>query len=530
MGFRFCFGFAMLLTACGMDSFTPGQGDGGPGDDGGGGVTGGGEDGGSEAAAPPPGCDITKLPTDDACVIDDAVGIFVSSSLGTATGDGSRAHPMASFAGAITTAKAANKRVYACAETYVEQVQLAEGISVFGYFTCSAGWTVGATHAALKPTASPVATASNIAAATRVEAVDFIAPDFTGQSQSSIALIASGSGGLTIKNATIHAGTGGSGSAGTSGIQLTDSGSAKDGSASWEDGVCTAMYCFINLKLANPAGGTNACVGAPGYAGGAGGSGGTGGEYQALGSPFADWNAITNAAAGNPVTPTAQTAEGGGVGLAGSNGAAGANGSNGTSGGAIGVISVTGYTTSDGTGATDGAPGQGGGGSGGVALSNTDYNALSYVGDDGWGEPGPGGGAGGCPGLSGSSGKGGGASIAIVAAQSALTLDTVTIESSSGGAGGNAGAPSEPTVGGSGGVGAHHTYGGGVGGSGGLAGVSGNGGGGPSIAIAYQGTQPTMLASTATPGAGGSGVAVRTVNGQVIPASPKGVAQASYSF
>jgi hypothetical protein len=530
---RIGLGLVMLLAVgCSGDAFSAG--DAGDGNEAGNAppTGGGGDDAGVEGSTPPPppGCDVSKLPTDDVCVVNDAEGVFVSSSLGTATGDGTQAHPLVSLDAAVTLAKSAQKRVYACAETYAEQIHLQEGTSVFGYFTCTAGWVIGATHAAVKAPASPAAVASNIVAPTRVEAVDIVAPDSTSQAQSSIALIGSGSPGLTVTHSTIHAGTGGSGESGVDGIQLTDSGSAKNGANSWADGVCNGCSALTLLyDTREPAGGTNTCVGAPGYAGGPGGSGGTGGEYQANG--WGTWTTLLAVAVGNPTTPSTQTAEGGTYGIGGSAGAAGANGSNGTSGSTLGIISASGYATSDGTSATSGAPGQGGGGAGGYSLSSANnYPASSYPNYYGWGEPGAGGGAGGCPGLAATLGTGGGASIAVIAIQSPFTLDTDIIESSAGGAGGSAGAPSAPTSGGIGGKPAYYTGYGGNGGAGGNAGVSGNGGGGPSLGMAYQGTEPTLLASNITVGVGGVGVAQRAVNGETIPASPAGLSASTYAF
>ncbi len=535
---RIGLGLVMLLAAgCSGDAFSAG--DAGDNNDSGAPATGGGGgDASVEGSTPPPGCDVTKLPTDDVCVVNDAEGVFVSSSLGTATGDGTQAHPLASFDAALTLAKSSQKRVYACAETYAEQIHLQEGTSVFGYFNCTAGWVIGTTHALVKAPASPAAVASNIALPTRVEAVDIVAPDFTSQAQSSIALIASGSPGLTITRATIHAGTGGNGATGVDGIQLTDSGSAKNGSNTRADGagLNPGFEWLAGVYSAPPAAGTNACVGASGYDPGSGGSGGNGGVFESelWGMPLAwDWVVDGQAAtAGSPATPTTQTAQGGALGgYGGAAGAAGANGANGTPGASLGALSASGYVGSDGTAGTSGAVGQGGGGSGGNALTYLDYSPSSYQHDLGWGEAGPSGGAGGCPGLAGSGGQGGGASIAIIAIQSAFTFDTVVIESSTAGAGGSAGNGSQPTAGGTGGSPVLHTTGAGPGGAGGLSGVSGNGGGGPSIGIAYQGTQPQMLAATLTPGAGGSGVAARTgTDGQTIPSSPAGLSVATYSF
>lgn len=536
-------GLAVLLlttSACTGSTFV--SPDAGGTDDGDGGYVppnGGGSDAGTDApvtvdAAPPPGCDTSKLPTDDACVVNDSEGVFVSSSLGAANGNGSKASPFASLNTAITAAKQAHRRVYACAESYAEQVQFQDGVDVFGYFACNSGWAIVQTsHAKIAAPASPAATAANITTATRVEAVDIYAPDYTTGSQSSIGLIATGSPALTIKNATIHAGTGGKGANGTDAIQLVESPS-KNGAAARVSAVCTGTICFTSVA----SGGTNVCSGAVGHDGGPGGSGGAPGTYKAelFGVPPNEspiWNATAPTAPGNPTVATAQTAQGGPFDVTGSTGVAGSNGSSGNPGVAVGVLSASGYVPSDGTAATDGAPGQGGGGAGSYNDLLSTFPPGPHVGktDMGIGAAGGGGGAGGCPGLAATDGKGGGASIAIVAVGSALSLETLVIESSDGGAGGQAGSASRPTTGGLGGGYAFDAPGGARGGDGGYAGVSGNGGGGPSIGVAWQGTQPTLLASTTKLGAGGSGVLARVgTDGQTIPASPAGLSQSSYAF
>jgi hypothetical protein len=517
---RTCASILLILTAACGDHFDSGQ----PEPDSG---TPDNNVGGGDAQVPP-GCDKSKLPADDICVINDAQGVFVSSSKGSAAGDGTKAHPMLSLEAAITKAQPKGLRVYACAETYAEQIHLQNGVSVFGYFDCS-DWSVSKTaHAKVAAPASPAASASNITTPTRVEAVDIVSPDFTDKSQSSIALFANNAPALTITHATVHAGTGGKGADGTVGIQLNDSGS-KNGGDAWKDGVCTASNCtlILSLNTSQTTGGSNACVGEAGHDPGAGGAGGKPGEYQS--GFFVNgyiWNVVNNdnTTGGFPTTPTAQTAQGGSVGVGGSTGAAGTSGKDGVSGSDFGVITSSGYTTSDGTTGTAGQPGQGGGGSGGYnGLTADGYAPASYQNKYAWGEAGAAGGAGGCPGLAGQVGKGGGASIAIVALGGAFTLDTVMVEASKGGDGGMSGAPSAPTAGGSGGHAAVLSPGGGNGGAGGDAGVSGNGGGGPSLGITFDKTKPTMLACTVKQGAGGSGV-TKT------PASDNGLSLDVYMF
>ncbi len=498
--------------------------------------SGGNDDAGGDAsvtvdAAPPPGCDGTKLPSDDTCVVNDADGVFVSSSLGTAAGNGTQAKPFASLNAAIAAAKAAKRRVYACAESYAEHVDFLDGVSVFGYFACDSSWAVvQSAHAKVVAPTSPAATAANITTPTRIEAVDLVAPDYATGSQSSIALLATGSPALTYTKSTIHAGTGGKGDDGTDAIQLTDS-AYKSGTNGSPSVVCTGTSCF---SFGAP-GATNTCSGEPGHVPGAGGDGGNPGTYKPM--FFVNgyvWNAVSATTAGSPTAPTPATAQGGGFGLPGSDGAPGADGQAGHAGHGFGSLSAAGYAPSDGTAGADGDPGQGGGGAGSYDDLSSRWPAGNYANSPnalGIGAAGGGGGAGGCPGLAATPGKGGGASIAIVSIGSPFTLDTMILQASSGGSGGAAGSQSTPTTGGAGGAAAIDVSTGGHGGAGGRAGVSGNGGGGPSFGLAYQGTAPTSLGSQITVGAGGSGVAARVgKDGVTIPASADGMSAMTYAF
>jgi hypothetical protein len=148
-------------------------------------------------SGPPPiegGCDALKLPTAAPCVVDDSVGVFVSSSLGTDKGDGTRARPLRSLQAGIDLAKATKRRVYACAETYAEAITLSEGVSVFGCFDCGGGWKIGEKRAVVRAPASPAAKAQDIAKPTRIEALEILAPDV--MKGSSIGMVAIGSAGL----------------------------------------------------------------------------------------------------------------------------------------------------------------------------------------------------------------------------------------------------------------------------------------------------------------------------------------------
>lgn len=466
---------------------------------------------------------------------DDA--IYVSSSKGSAMGDGTQTHPLSSLDAAI--AKAAGKHaVNACAETYAEVVHFMNGVDVSGGWDCSSGWTKSASHAKIAPKTSPAAFATNITTATHIDSVDIVAPDFTDQSQSSIALVASNAPSLRIAHATIHAGTGGKGADGSNAIQLADSGTAKNGQNARSYDVCTGGigHC-VSPSPESLAGGVNTCSGESGHDPGPGGDGGWDGDFQSSfnGVTFKwSWAIVQASTNGFPTTQTSQTTQGGTTTIGPLDGVVGSNGNDGNAGGAFGSLDANGYVPADGTAGTAGSPGLSGGGAAGVGMSNTIADPSASVNQYKYarGEAGASGGAGGCPGLAGGAGKGGGASIAIIAIKSGFTLDTTVIESSAGGAGGAAGMTSTNTSGGFGGSQVQYTYHAANGGAGGLAGLSGNGGGGPSIAIAYQGTAPQPLASTVTHGNGGSGVAARTDNAtnRTIAATPTGTSSDNYVF
>lgn len=480
-------------------------------------------------AALPPGCDAKKLPADDACVIDEAAAVFVSTT-GSASGDGTRAKPLASIADGITLAKLAKKRVYVCEGSYPESVVLANGVSMFGGFDCTSWKWNASGRAKIASPQSPAMRATSINLDTRVEGFDVVAPAGTANAPSSIGFIAATSPGVRFVHGSITAGAGFAGAPGSDAVQLAN-GPWVDGDANMKDAYCgTSILCQTQHGFKN--GGTNTCVGKTGYVGGAGGEGGNGGSF--IDNGF-QWSQQTATSVGLPQVATSATAAGSTGVSASQVGAAGTVGTNGANGTA-GVFSASGFTPADGTAATDGAPGQGGGGGAGYGVPNSRLNAYAN-GALVYGIPGSGGGAGGCPGLAGSQGKGGGASVALLATDSPMTFEDSKLVASAGGAGGAAGASTAGTSGGAGGADATG-YGlalagkflGASGGAGGNAGLSGQGAGGPSVGYAYHGVAPTFLSTPITFGAGGSGAPAKVVPAGTIPASPDGLAANSTTF
>jgi hypothetical protein len=321
---------------------------------------------------------------------------------------------------------------------------------------------------------------------------------------------------------------------GTEGLQLTQSPTA-DGREQLTVAECVrGTTCSRLVSLAGglgnwvspdgQPGGTNACVGAPGFAAPEGGAGGTGGLWEPVYDGAAlkyVWRLYKGSAAYQP---------GPGVSLS---GAAGVDGTDGPNAPAVGAFSPEGYRPADGTAGTHGATGMGGAGGRGDTLlvdANASYVALTSV----WrGYGGSGGGAGGCPGLAGTAGKGGGASVSLLLVESPITIEGTELVARAGGSGGRGALGAMPTPGGAGGpssaIDSMPLSSGKAGGRGGAAGVSGNGGSGPSAAIAHIGAAPKLSGATKlSPGSGGTAIDEQTRTDalgitKTIPATPAGV-------
>jgi len=152
------------------------------------------------------GCDASRTPAEDACVLDEAFGVFVSRALGMADGGGSRARPLATAAAGLNAAHLKHKRVYLCTEEYPEAVTLAPGDSIFGGLDCSGGWRVGTFRARLRAPTSPAVTARDLPSKTVLDSVEIIAPDAAEPGTSSIGVMAVDAPSLELSNATFTSG------------------------------------------------------------------------------------------------------------------------------------------------------------------------------------------------------------------------------------------------------------------------------------------------------------------------------------
>jgi hypothetical protein len=427
-----------------------------------GGEAGGGDGGGEGGVVIPATCDLTKSAKDSPDCVDDGVGIFASPA-GDDTAPGTKLKPVRSITKAVELATAATKpRVYLCAGTYNDSVEVKTPVSIFGGFTCTppGDWKntgAGVTWNATKPDFA--LRISGVGSKVFVDDVEIDAKDGSAPGESSIAVFVADSAEVAFERVVIIAAKGITGTTSTKASAKTNA--SKGGAA------------------VNPAGGTgakNMCVDGD-STGGVGGTIGvnnaTAGEPQALG-------------AGQPGAIGGDCA-GAGAGKAGATGA---------SGDLALATSTRGKLTSmlwTPTGGASGGPGkkaQGGGGGGARAGA------------------GGGGGAGGCGGDGGGGGGGGGASIAAVVVASKVTFATSKLSSAlaGDGGGGAGGQPGQPHGGGgAGGTGVPDDgCPGGQGGEGGNGGAGGGGAGGISTPILYKGTLPTMTDTTLTKGTAGT--------------------------
>ena len=179
----------------GKDSGSGGSGgsggkDGGTG--GAGGTSGTGGAGGGSAGGDGGGCDTTKSPSQETCLIDDQHGIFVSPAGNDSTGDGTKANPYLTLSQALSTAGTAGKNVYACdngtalAETSTLAITAAhDGHGMYGGFDC-ASWAWSAVTK-VKVNAAAIGIAINgVPNSFTVESFDITAANAANSGESSV--------------------------------------------------------------------------------------------------------------------------------------------------------------------------------------------------------------------------------------------------------------------------------------------------------------------------------------------------------
>jgi hypothetical protein len=466
-------------------------------------------DGGRPTEAGPPrpdatdatgfGCDRSKSPHDDGCVIADAYGVFVSRS-GRDTAMGTMTDPLRTVTQGITKAVQNGKsRVYVCNGTYAEQVTLSSPVNLYGALACDAGWTyvdAGAAQVSGMPN-QIVLVINGVSAPIAIEdlsvtAANASAQDDAGNGQSSIAALVNAST-VTFRRCAFSAGNGADGAKGATGSNYSAA-TAPSGQPNDDAGT-------------GGAGGSVTC------ADGTSSTGGTGGNATTMG--FADGGNGT----ADPMPIAYPMIRLDGLGGGGGMNGCGQGADDGTSGAVVdagagattyGVLTAGGWVPSAGASGKAGSPGQGGGGGGGRQSMT---NPLG----------GTGGGAGGCGGAGGTGGTGGGASIGLACLASNVTLDTCSIITTSAGRGGQGGTGQAGQAGGNPGtLNSVKACAGGTGGNGAGGGGGAGGTGGLSVCVVYKGSAPGGSPDCVTGEAGAPGIGGGGGTGGSGPAGPDG--------
>ena len=416
--------------------------------------------------------------------------LFVDVYSGKDSNPGTKSKPFKSITHALTKASSSGKnQILVSQGSYSGQITLKNGVSIYGGYNASAGWTRSEGNSVQLHGSTKMVVAINISSPTTLALLTIQASSNTASGGSSYGVLARSSSGLTIRDCTISAGGGGGGATGASGTKGTDGQKGFDGKPGCEDGG--GAFCS---SCSTPGVG----AGVSGSCGNKGGNGGASGKGDGSGK-------------------NGQSVSGGGVGgkggSAGHNGTSGgaaggaSGGSNGSGGGSIGTLGTNGYTPAGGGSATNGSSGKGGGGGGGGGGDAPGFGEC-----DSYGGTGGGGGSGACGGTGGKGGGGGGGSFAIYiygGSPNIISCQLTTLNGGKGGSGGSGGKGGTGGGGGKGGAGGDEDSksggAGGKGGNGGAGGHGGGGGGGPSIGIACaNNAAPDLSNVSINHGSGGS--------------------------
>ncbi|WP_438033115.1 PGRS family protein [Sorangium sp. So ce204] len=449
----------------------------------------------------PPAC----VPSENASAVDDACGAFVSAS-GSDENAATKGAPLKTLRAALALAEEnRTRRVYACAETFDEAVEVTQGVTIYGGLDCTNGWawageprktvlTAGAGEIPL------VVRGGGGEASVRLEDVHVQArgiqrDDVELAGASSIAAVAEEVR-MELARCVLEAGDAAPGAVGAA--YDTRAKRGEDGKPGGD--ACSADRVWPGYLKTNDCGTIDDT--SDDSLGGIGGMGDP--DTGGVGSPGQP-SYSENGGSGELTAACTDGTRG----LSTKDGEPGAGA---TGRGEIGARGYTGTAGSDGArGYTAQGGGGGGGAKGGAGADKCPNEALAG------GASGGSGGAGGCGGAGGRGGGPGGSSIALISLNAQLSFEQVMLKTGRGGAGGKGGAGQEGGEGGAGGPGGeapagaprlHDGCAGGPGGTGGTGGPGGGGRGGHAIGIAYKGRAPSTQGATievSEAGPGGTG-------------------------
>ncbi len=195
------------------------------------------------------GCDGELMPGEDACVVSEEFGVFVSPLGNDETGEGTRESPYKTLGLAVERATEQSKRVYACGSegAYEERLELGEeqgGLELYGALDC-ADWSYEeGVQAEVAPESGPGLEVTGLRGL-RLEGFGFTSASATEGGSSSIAAFIQGSREVVLDHVRLSAGAGAPGVDGeTTELVFPDKseldgvpGSAEDG------GVMEAVTC-----------------------------------------------------------------------------------------------------------------------------------------------------------------------------------------------------------------------------------------------------------------------------------------------
>ncbi len=416
--------------------------------------------------------------------------IFVALT-GSDTNPGIIELPMRTVGAAIAAAKSFTppRAVYVSAGNFDETVVFLDGVSVYGGYDATAGWSRNNVNVSRIRGNRQTSFASNFTTVTNLDRLTISAQNAAATREVTVGLVSRNNavGMLKLNRCLVLGGPTLAGIPGTNGATGSPGNSGSNGGP----GACSGP--------ASPGAGGN---GGSGFA--SGGNGGTGGPSGGNAS---------NGAFGFGGTPGGFGGSAGDPGGDGGTGVTGAAGTNGTDG--AGGAQFYGAGANGGAG-TNGNGGGGGGGGGG--------QDCIFCGE-GPGNGGGGGGAGGLAGNLGTGGTSGGSSYGILIQAGQASAATCTFQAAAasnggtGGVGGNGGTGGTPGLGGTVCPSEVGTGGnGGGGGNGGRGGHGGGGAGGNAIAILIEGGGSYVNLGgsgfvTGPPGAGGLSAANAGANG-----------------
>ncbi|UCC72888.1 MAG: hypothetical protein JSV86_21500 [Gemmatimonadota bacterium] len=436
--------------------------------------------------------------------IDGDVAKAVFVAVGASDSDpGTINEPKGTIGAAIAAAQADDSKteVYVSLGTYMETVELVEGVSLYGGYNGAVNWERGLGNITI---IQGDTTAIRIEGISQPLVVDLFTIESATNSEpggNSTGIYIRNSNPVTLRNLTVNSGNGGVGAAGATGAV----------GAAGLDGLEGMEFT----------GGEGGASGPGPFRGGSGGRGGNGGELipgdGEDGLPGESTASKLGGAGGaggrDPAPGFPEECNMDGLnGKVGGGGGGGDMGAAGTGGGGVGSVIDGHWRASPGAAGTLGDPGAGGGGGGGGSPGRVDTGFCSELIAGGGG----GGGGGGHGGDGGGGAGGGGGSFGIFVNESVVVIENSDVSAGTGGTGGSGGEGGPGGSGGSGGFGGDGEFAGflsggsggrgGVGGQGGKGGPGGGGGGGVSYAIYRFGLfTPTISNTTLQAEGGGAG-------------------------